>query len=78
MFVIDDCVLSDANDNDDVKALKAMVYNTCLKRSIRLAASTYATKKKRKTWCPSAEDCLQSFLIFAQVFVYSALKRCST
>lgn len=46
MFVIDDCVLSDANDNDDVKALKAMVYSTCSKRSIRLAASKDATKKK--------------------------------
>lgn len=67
-MIIGDCVLSDANDSDDVKALKAMVFSTCSKRSIRLATSQDATKKKRKTWCPSGEDCLQSFLVFAQVY----------
>ena len=45
-----------------------MVCSTCSKRSIRLATSQDATKKKRKTWCPSGEDCLQSFLVFAQVY----------
>jgi len=45
--VIDDFGLSDANDNDDVKALKGMVYSTCSKRIIRLAASKDVTKKKK-------------------------------
>jgi len=65
LFVIDDFGLSDANDNDDVKMLK--VYNTCSKRSIRLAASKDVTKKK-KNMVSICGRLLKSFLLFAQVY----------
>jgi hypothetical protein len=64
-------VFLDANDSDDIKALKTIIYMMCSKCSIRLGASKDATKKKRKTWCPSVEDCLQSFIIFAQVGLFN-------
>ena len=57
-----------ADDSDDIRAVKLMVQLTCSRRSLHLANS--ASNGKRKTWCPSVKDCLQSFIIFAQVCVF--------
>lgn len=50
-----------SNGDNDITAVKTLVHLTCTKRHIRLTKAA-----KRRTWCPTVGDCLQSFVIVAQ------------
>ena len=60
-YIVCNVYLDLPGDHDD-HAVRALVHLTCNKRSLRLSKGA-----KRKTWCPSVTDCLNSFVIFAQV-----------
>jgi len=61
------CVIPTDGDND-ITAVKTLVHLTCTKRHIRLTKAA-----KRRTWCPTVGDCLQSFVIVAQVILSDTL-----
>ena len=48
--------------DDDIRALNAMVHLTCSKRSVKLPKGA-----KRKAWCPTVAECMNSFVIVVQV-----------
>jgi len=66
--------LSDLNGiDDDELTVRILIHLSCSKRSVRLSKGA-----KRKTYCPSLVDCLNSFVIFAQVSeMYSSSSRLS-